>query len=113
MPRSPFAAIREELHRSAAVPGIVGFANADEAGAETMRSLDLTLGFGDGGNPDAARRSAPPGKLWKRVQRSFGGTEMVDEIAKGRRSDIVAANEPEPGDPLAVRQRNPFSSCAV
>jgi hypothetical protein len=37
---------------------------------------------------------------------------MVDQFAEGGGADIVAADQPQPGDPLSIRQRNPFPSCA-
>ena len=39
-------------------------------------------------------------------QRRVGGTEVIDEVAKGRRPDIVGADETQPRDALAFRQRN-------
>ena len=38
---------------------------------------------------------------------------MIDEVAEGGGADIVAADQPQPGDPLSFRQRNPVPSRAA
>jgi hypothetical protein len=49
--------------------------------------------------------AAPPRRqLRQRVQRSARPAAMIDQAAKGARTDIVAANEPQPVEPLLVGQ---------
>ena len=91
---------------------IVRLADADEAGAETMGAGKLLFRFGHGwrrGSRGWSRRARQFGQHFKR---RFGRAEMIDEVAKGRGADIVAADQPQPGNPLSFRQRNPVPSCA-
>jgi len=75
-------------------------------GLEAARGLQLLMRFALRRYPDGARGAAACRKLGQGGQRRLGGSEVIDEIAKGRRPDIVRANETQPRDALAFRQRN-------
>src|SRR5690606_34857010 len=56
---------------------------------------------------------AAAGEFRQHFQRRLGAAEMIDEFAEGDRTDIVAADQPQPGDPLSFRQRNSPCPCAA
>ena len=58
------------------------------------------------GDADGARRAAAPRKVRQRVERGLRRAEMIDEAAERRRPDILAADQPQPGKPLLVGQRD-------
>ncbi len=47
--------------------------------------------------------------IGKRIERGAGPAEMIDERAKGARTDILAANEAQPVEPLLVGQAHAFA----
>ena len=66
-------------------------------------------------------RAAPPrrGELGQRVERRARAAEMIDQVAEGARADIVAADQPQPVEPLLVgeltpsAQRRPLTAASI
>jgi len=74
-----------------------------ETGTGAVGSLKLGLGLSLGENPDRGAAAAA-GQGGQRVERRLGAAELIDERAEGCRADILAADQPEPAQPLAVAQ---------
>ena len=86
-----------------AQPGrIVPLPDRDDARAETRQPRELALGLGGLRDADLSSRAA--GEARQRLERCGCGTEMIDEVAERRRSDILAADQAQPGDALVVRE---------
>jgi hypothetical protein len=82
-------------------PGrIVALAEGDEAGTQPGELRHFLFGGVD--RADADRPPASPGELRHRLDRRGGAAKMIEELAEGRRSDPVAANEAQPGEALRV-----------
>ena len=74
-----------------------------ETGTGAVGSLKLGPGLSLGENPDRGA-AAPAGQGWQGLERRIGAAKLIDEHPEGRRSDILAADQPEPAQPLAVAQ---------
>jgi hypothetical protein len=70
-------------------------------GTDALGGLKLGLGLSLGEHADreaaAAARQGRQG-----VERCLGAAELIDQGAEGCRADILAADQPEPAQPLAV-----------
>ena len=94
------AAHGKERRRGVGVaqPGrIERLAEADEARAEPIEGGDLGLGLRKAGGADIPRCAAASRQVRQRVERGLRRAEMVDQVAESGRTDILAADQPEPG----------------
>src|SRR5262249_28080256 len=85
---------------------IVGLAKRDQVDAERPCRLDLALGLVVRIDAGSALGAAAPGKLRQRFERLARAAIVVDERAEGARPNVLAANEPQPVDPLLVGETN-------
>ncbi|MBB3978097.1 hypothetical protein GGQ64_003311 [Rhizobium azooxidifex] len=92
---------------------VVRLADTDEGCAVPLRYVEFALGLGAARDPDRPDGAAAAGKLRQHLQRRLGRAAMVDQVAEGDGADIVAADQPQPGDPLSVRKRNSLPACAL
>ena len=61
--------------------------------------LSLSLSLGE----DADRGAAAAARQGRQgVKGRLGAAELIDQRPKGRRADILAADQPEPAQPLVV-----------
>ena len=107
------AAHGEERRRRVGVPKprrIERLADADEARAQADAppASPLRPHAGSGCAPAAPRRRAR--EVRQRVERGLRRAEMIDQAAKRRRPDILAADQAQPGQPLLVGQRDAAGS---
>ena len=78
-------------------------AHGHEMGAGAFGGLKLGLGLSLG--EDADRGAAAAARQGRQgVERRLGAAELIDQRAEGRRADILAADQPEPAQALAVAQ---------
>ena len=73
---------------------------ATELRTESLGSGKLGLGLGLGAEADVVNAAAAAREHRQGVDGGLGAAELVDERAEGRRTDILAADQPEPGKPL-------------
>ena len=78
--------------------------SATKATPSFCRSGDLALGIGARVNLRGRAGAAAAGERRQRFERGPRAAEMIDERAKRPRTDILAANKPQPIDPLLVRE---------
>ena len=52
--------------------------------------------------PHRLPRAAAPRQLGQRLKRGLGGAIDIDQLPERRRADIVAADQPQPAQPLTV-----------
>jgi hypothetical protein len=81
---------------------IIGLPQRHEGGAEFVGGRDLALGLRAGENLRRRAGAAAAGERRQRLECGTGAAEMIDEGAKRAWADILAANEPQPIDPLQV-----------
>ena len=80
---------------------IAGLADGNEACSQAIRGREFGLGFGRGAEADVGA-SAAPRKKRQRVDRGLGAAEFIDQSAEGGGPDILASDQPEPGDALMM-----------
>src|SRR5262245_43971014 len=86
-------------------PGrIIGLPERHEGDAEGLRRLELPLGVLPGMDAGGAACTAAAGEIRQRRQRRAGAAVVVDQRAEGARTDIVAADEAKPIEPLLLAQ---------
>jgi hypothetical protein len=88
---------------------IVGLAERDEAGADARGGRDLLLGVLAGADAQRPSRAAAARQLRQRRERRTGAAAVIDEGTEGARPDILAADEAQPVEPLAVAQTYRFT----
>ena len=81
-------------------------AERDKSRAEPRHRRHLVFGFGEACDAGRPGRSAAARETWERVERRFRRAEMIDQVAERDRSDVVAADETKPGQPLLVGQHD-------
>lgn len=81
---------------------IARLAERDESYAQAVGAAKLGFGFGFGAEPNVVSPATPPRQHRERGDRRFGPTELVDESAEGRGTNVLAADQPEPGKPLTA-----------
>ena len=74
-----------------------------EMGTGALGGFKLGLGLSLGENPDRGAAAAA-GQGGQGVERRLGAAELIDECPEGCRTDILAADQPEPAQPLAIAQ---------
>ncbi len=79
---------------------IARLAECNEICAYAVGASDLGLGFGAG--PNVVSPATPPRQHRERGNGRFGPTELVDESAEGLGTNVLAADQPEPGKPLTA-----------
>jgi hypothetical protein len=79
---------------------IARLAERDESYAQAVGAAKL--GFGFGAEPNVVSPTTPPRQHRERGNGRFGPTELVDESAEGHGTNVLAADQPEPGKPLAA-----------
>ena len=92
---------------------IVRLAERDQRDAEPARSGELALGVRarvDANGLWLRRRAAP---VRQRVEGGARAAAMIDQAAEGARSDVVAADEAQPVEPLLVGQAYAFGDRVV
>ncbi len=87
---------------------IIVFAERDENGAEFLRGGDLLFRLGARADVRRAAAAAAAGKPRQRLKRRSRAAEMIDQCAERPRPDILAANEPQPVEPLLIGQADGF-----
>ena len=88
---------------------IVGLAERDEAGTDPFGGGDLPLGLFAAADAQRPCRAAATRQIRQRRERGPGATAMIDEGAESARPDILAADEAQPVEPLAVAQTYRFT----
>ena len=88
--------------------GIVRFADAKENSTHFCRGVHFPFGVFQACNANRTSAAAAPDELRQHFQRVCRRTAMGDQIAKCCRTDILAADQPEPAQPLAVRKAYAF-----
>jgi hypothetical protein len=76
-------------------------ADGNQACSESIRRLELGLGFGLGAEADVGAASAPRQKR-QRVDGGLGAAELIDQSAERGGPDILASDQPKPGDALTM-----------
>ncbi len=76
--------------------------------AQFARGLDLALGLLARIDLRRAAAAAAPRQCRQRIKRGARAAEMIDQCAEGARPDILAADKPQPVDPLLVGETNAF-----
>ncbi len=76
-------------------------------GRAPMPAAAVQLGLGDLARADAdgLPPAAPPRQLGQGGERLLRAAVVVDELAKGHRADVVAADQAQAGKPLGVVER--------
>jgi hypothetical protein len=81
--------------------GIALFTHGHESGPGVLGSFKLGLSLSH--CEDADRWAAATARQGREcVERSLGAAELIHQRPKGRRADILAADQPEPVQSLAV-----------
>ena len=105
--RRELAAHREQRRRivdHAQPLRIVGFAERDQRDAEPRAAAISRSASARGQMRAGSRRAAAAGEFGQRVERRPRAAVVIDQRAEGARPDIVAADEPQPVEPLRVGQ---------
>lgn len=84
--------------------GIVGLAERDEPPAEPGERGGLGFRLPLGRDPGRAGRAAAAAERGQRVQRGGRAAEMVEKAAKRARADVFGPDQPQPCQPLRIRQ---------
>jgi len=82
---------------------IIGFADRDERSAELARGFEFPLGLVTGIDLWSGTAAAAAREPRQRVECGARAVEMINQSAERARADILAADEPQPVDPLLVR----------
>jgi hypothetical protein len=90
---------------------IMRLAARDQRNAEFAASLDLTFGLFARANLRCAGAAAAR-QCRQRFERRACSAEMVEQRAKRTRADILTADEPQPVEPLLIRQTYWFKALA-
>ena len=88
---------------------IIRFAQRDQGGILAARLGKLALGVFQRIDFSRPFGATAPGESRKRLERRARSAKMIDERAKGARTDILAANEAQPVEPLLVGQAHAFA----
>jgi hypothetical protein len=83
---------------------IARLADRDETCANAVGAGKFGLGLGFGAEPNVVGPAAPPRQHRERGNGRFGPAELVDERPEGRRSHILASDQPEPGNTLMAAE---------
>jgi hypothetical protein len=83
---------------------IVGLADCDEAGVVFSGRLQIGFCLLYRRNSDKSRRAARHHQFRQHFECGLGGTEAIDQVAEGCRSDIFRSDQPKPADPLPVAE---------
>ena len=83
---------------------IARLADRDETRANAVGAGKFGLGLGFGAEPNVVGPAAAPRQHRERGNGRFGPAELVDERAEGRRSHILASDQPEPGNTLTAAE---------
>ena len=105
--RGDAAAHRDERRRAVDLrqaKRIGGFAGGDELRAELLRGFDLARRVGARADADRTRRSAAPRQIGQGAQRRPRAAVALEQRGEGARPDILAADQPQPVEPLLVGQ---------
>ena len=81
---------------------IVRLAQRDEFDAARARGLEFAFGVFARTDARRTRSAAAPRQAWKRGERAARAAVIIDQVAKGARPDIVAADQPQPVEPLLL-----------
>jgi hypothetical protein len=71
-------------------------------GAHGVRGFDLGLGVREAAEADLLRPPAAPRQVRQRFDRGLRPAELVDQGAERGGADILAADQPQPGETLGV-----------
>ena len=74
----------------------------DQRDADPFRRGDLSPRFLLAANAPRTRGAATARQIGQPLQRRACVTEMIEERIKGSRPDIVAADQPQPVDPVGL-----------
>ncbi len=83
---------------------ILGFAEGDQIDAEPVRGAQFSFGVFRGSDPDRARGPAAAGEIGQRRERGTRAAIVIEQRPEGARADILAADQPQPVEPLLVAQ---------
>ena len=81
---------------------IAGLARRDQADAKLAAACEFTAGVVLAADTARTRRAAAPGEIRQPLQRGTRAAEMTDQRMERTRPDMVAADQPQPVDPLGV-----------
>jgi hypothetical protein len=93
--------------------GIVRLPDRDEAHADCGRSCHLLFGFRARGYLDCAPGHIASDQFGKRLKRRAGAAEAVQQSAKRPRSDVFAADQLQPVEPLFVGEARAGGHCSA
>ena len=82
---------------------IAGFVRRDQADADLLARGEFGPRILLAADPPRTRRAAAPRQIGQPLQRRARIAEMIEQRTKGARTDIVAADQPQPVDPLGRR----------
>jgi hypothetical protein len=83
---------------------IVRLAQRQQGHPQSGGGLELALGILARVYADGSGRAAAAGEIGQRVQGRARSAVVVDECTEGARTHVVAADEPQPIQPLLVGQ---------
>jgi hypothetical protein len=81
---------------------IAGLARRDQADAELPAACKFAAGLGFATDAARTRRAAAPREIRQPLQRGAGAAEMAHQRTERPRPDMIAADQPQPVDPLGV-----------
>ncbi|MBX3494211.1 MAG: hypothetical protein KF899_14700 [Parvibaculum sp.] len=91
--------------RAARRGGEICVAPDEKVGTEPFKTRYFGIGLVSGRNLDRALRTAARREIGQGVDGGNGVAAMLEEIAKGDGTDIFAAGEAQPRDPLGLGER--------
>src|SRR6185437_15480587 len=83
---------------------IAGLAWRDQADAKLAAAREFTAGLVLAADTARTRRAAAPREIGQPLQRRTRAAEMTDQRMECTRPDMVAADQPQPVDPLGIGQ---------
>ena len=81
---------------------VVRLAGRHQADTHRGGRLELALGIGARTDAGRTRRAASAGELRQALERRFGTAAMLQQRPEGAWSDVLAADQPQPVDPVLV-----------
>ena len=72
---------------------VAALALGHELGANALCRRELGFGIVDAAKANAVRPAAAPGEVRQRIDRRLRAAKLIDQRPKGRRANILAAQE--------------------
>ena len=83
-------------------PWVIWFSSGDKAGSCSVKGCPFRFHFGFRCHVKSTPSPAFAREIRQSFKSFFRATEMINQVSKGRRSDILAANEPQPVEALPI-----------